>query len=427
MKNNKVMVLTLGCSKNTVDSEGIIGSLRANGIQHTENIDEADTIIINTCGFIKPAKEESLKYILSATELKNQGKIKKVIVSGCLSERYLKELNEQLENVDLITGVNASEEITKFLKPDLKYNLVGERELLTPKHYAYLKISEGCNHPCSFCAIPLIRGKYVSRDINDLIAEGQSLVKKGVKELIIIAQDSTFYGVDIYKKSQLADLLRRLSDIDNLSLLRLLYTYPLNFPFEVLDVMNERENICKYLDMPLQHVSSTILKSMKRKMNYQQTSDLVDKIRYKVKDVAIRSTFIVGYPGETEEDFELLKRFIIEKRLDRVGVFTYSHEENTKAFELKDDIPENVKEERRNILMEAQMEISLERNKNFVGKELKVIVDEKMENKYIARTQWDAPEVDNSVIITSKKRINIGDFINVKINSADAYDLFAKY
>ena len=426
--NNKIMVLTLGCHKNMVDSENIIGAVERNGFDSTENFDEAGTVIINTCGFIKPAKEESLNLIMQACEMKKQGKIERVIVSGCLSERYLKELTPQLKDVDFITGVNSTEKILKYLNPDLKYNLVGERKLLTPSHYAYMKISEGCNHNCSFCAIPLIRGKHISRDMDELVKEAKGLADKGVKELILIAQDSTYYGIDTHSRSQLAELLKRLSDINDLKWIRLLYAYPLNFPYEILDVMNERDNICKYIDMPLQHASSNLLKSMRRNMNYDQTSELIDRIKGTVKDSVIRTTFITGYPGETEKDFNELHDFIQEKRFDRVGVFTYSHEENTKAFDLKDNVPETVKQQRRNILMETQLNISLEKNQEKVGKTFEVLIDGQLENgDYIGRTQYDAPEVDNAVIIKSKKAIDIGSFIDVKINKAEAYDLFGNY
>lgn len=426
-KADKVNVITLGCSKNTVDSEYMIGALKKAGIETTFNLNKTDILIINTCGFIGPAKEESLQAILEACELKNTGKLKKVFVCGCMAERYKEELSEQINDVDFFSGINSSHEILKILKPDYKQELIGERELLTPGHYAYLKISEGCNHKCSFCAIPLIRGDYVSKDESGILFEVKQLAGKGVKELNIIAQDTTYYGVDLYGKSKLADLMRKISDIDGLKWIRLLYTYPLNFPLEVLDVINERENICKYIDIPFQHASSKILKAMKRKMDYQQTSDLVDLIRDKIKDVAIRSTFIVGFPGETEQDFQVLNDFILEKKLDRVGVFAYSHEEDTKAFELGDTVPEEVKKERLDTLMKAQMEISLARNKGLIGRDLKVIIDEKDKvGNYIGRTQWDAPDVDNSVIIKSNKKIKIGSFQNVKFTDALEYDLIGE-
>jgi ribosomal protein S12 methylthiotransferase len=426
-KFNKVFIITLGCSKNTVDSERIGGLLKINGIKITNDINKTNTVIVNTCGFIKPAKEESLSIIMETIELKKRGIIKNIIVCGCFSQRYKKELKEQIKNVDHFLGINAELEILKILKPDYKKELVGERELLTPKHYAYLKISEGCNHNCSFCAIPLIKGKYKSRESDDIVNEAKLLVSKGVKEINIIAQDTTYYGIDISGKSQLADLLKKLSDIENLKWIRLLYTYPLNFPLEVLDVINERENLCKYIDIPLQHVSSSLLKSMKRKMDHHQTSLFIDLIREKIRNVSIRTTFITGYPGETDEDFKMLHDFIVEKELDRVGIFAYSREENTNAFGLGDPIPEEIKQERRNILMKIQGQISLKKNRKMIGKKIIVLVDELDGKKnYIARTEHDAPEVDNAVIIKQKRNIKIGSFQNIKINDASEYDLYGK-
>ncbi len=423
---NKVMVLTLGCHKNLVDSEKLIGTLEVNGINTTERFEEANTLIINTCGFISPAKKESMEVINQALNFKKQGKIEKVIVSGCLSERYLKEMRKNLKQVDFITGVDSIDKIVKYLNPDLKFNLLGERKLLTPKHYAYLKISEGCNHNCSFCVIPLIRGKYKSRNFQDIINEARQLVNNGVKEINIIAQDSTYYGIDLEKKSKLADLLKSLSEIEHLYWIRLLYAYPLNFPYNILDVINRKENICHYIDIPLQHISTKILKSMKRKMDYENTSKLIDKIRSSVDNVAIRTTFITGYPGETEEDFQELYDFVKEKEFDRVGVFTYSHEENSPAYQLIDDVPEEIKNERRNKLMELQMDISLKKNSEKIGEKIKVLIDDYSNGKYIGRTEYDAPEVDNAVIIKTDKVLNIGDFVNVKIVGAEPYDLIAE-
>jgi len=423
---NKVMVLTLGCHKNLVDSEKLIGTLEVNGINTTERFEEANTLIINTCGFISPAKKESMEVINQALNFKKQGKIEKVIVSGCLSERYLKEMRKNLKQVDFITGVDSIDKIVKYLNPDLKFNLLGERKLLTPKHYAYLKISEGCNHNCSFCVIPLIRGKYKSRNFQDIINEARQLVNYGVKEINIIAQDSTYYGIDLEKKSKLADLLKSLSEIEHLYWIRLLYAYPLNFPYNILDVINRKENICHYIDIPLQHISTKILKSMKRKMDYENTSKLIDKIRSSVDNVAIRTTFITGYPGETEEDFQELYDFVKEKEFDRVGVFTYSHEENSPAYQLIDDVPEEIKNERRNKLMELQMDISLKKNSEKIGEKIKVLIDDYSNGKYIGRTEYDAPEVDNAVIIKTDKVLNIGDFVNVKIVDAEPYDLIAE-
>ena len=429
MSKNKdrISVLTLGCSKNTVDSENMMGIFKSAGFKVTKDFNKTDYLVINTCGFIKPAKEESIQVVLDAVESKKRGDLKKVIVCGCLAERYIDELKSQIEDVDLFAGLNSVQQIINHLKPDLKKELIGERVLLTPKHYAYLKISEGCNHNCSFCAIPLIRGRYVSRPIDDIINEAKSLANHGVKELNVIAQDTTYYGVDTHGKSQLSDLFKKLSDIEKLEWIRLLYAYPLNFPYEILDVINDSENICKYIDIPLQHISSKILKSMTRKMNYEQTSNFIDLIRNRVDNVAIRSTFIVGFPGETEEDFLMLYDFINEKKLDRVGVFTYSIEEDTSAFELGDTISEEVKIARRDELMKLQMQISLERNKKLIDKKIKVIVDSKDENgNYVARTQHDAPEVDNAVIFDSKRKIQIGSFQTVTIKDALEYDLIGE-
>ncbi|MFH1049738.1 MAG: 30S ribosomal protein S12 methylthiotransferase RimO [bacterium] len=426
-KKDRISVLTLGCSKNTVDSENMLGVFKEAGFNISKDYNNTDYLVINTCGFIKTAKEESIQVILDAIESKKRGDLKKVIVCGCLAERYMEVLKNQIDDVDLFSGLNSVREILLHLKPDFKKELTEERVLLTPKHFAYLKISEGCNHKCSFCSIPLIRGKYISRAENDIINEAKSLAKKGVIELNIIAQDTTYYGIDTQGKSQLAGLLKKTSDIEGLSWIRLLYTYPLNFPYEILDVINERANICKYIDIPLQHVSSGILKDMKRKMNHKQTSELVDIIRDKVKNVAIRSTFITGFPGETDKDFQMLYDFINEKKLDRVGVFTYSHEEGTSAFELGDSVPEEIKNQRRDELMKLQMQISLERNRSFIGKDVKVIIDNVDKSKnYVGRTEHDAPDVDNAVLVKSKKKLNIGDFYNVRITDASEYDLIGK-
>lgn len=418
-------VLTLGCNKNTVDSELIIGRLKANDINIVQDVNKADALIINTCGFIKSAKEESVNLIMQACDLKETKKIKKLIVVGCLAERYKQELAEQIHQVDKFFGINASEDILKELKGENKYELLGERELLTPKHYAYLKISDGCNHKCSFCAIPLIKGKYHSRSEEDILQEVERLTKIGVKELNIIAQDTTYYGIDTYGKQKLADLLKRISDFNELKWIRLLYTYPLNFPKEILDVISERDNICKYIDIPFQHVSPKILKSMKRGVSAKDTLDLIKLIKDKIPNIAIRTTFIVGYPNETEREFNELLEFVKKEKLDRVGVFTYSQEEDTLAFDLGDDIAEEIKNKRRMKLMEAQSKISLEKNKALIGKKIKVIIDRKNNNEYYARTEFDAPEVDNSVIIKSTKPLGIGEFYNVEIIDAQEYDLFS--
>lgn len=418
-------VLTLGCNKNTVDSELIIGRLKANDISISYDVENTDAVIINTCGFIKPAKEESINLIMQACGLKEQNKIKKLIVVGCLAERYKQELKEQIHQVDKFFGINASEDILRELKGNNKYELLGERELLTPKHYAYLKISEGCNHKCSFCAIPLIKGKHKSRTEEDILQEVERLTSIGVKELNIIAQDTTYYGMDLFGRQKLADLLTKVSDSQKLKWIRLLYAYPLNFPKEILDVIAERNNICKYIDIPFQHVSSKILKSMKRGVSSKETKDLIKLIRDKIPDVAIRSTFIVGYPGETDKDFMELNDFIRQEKLDRVGVFTYSQEEDTSAFDFGDTIPENIKIERRNLLMEAQSQISFEKNKSLIGKKINIIIDNQEGNEYIGRTEYDAPEVDNSVIIKSSKQLKTGNFYTAEIIDAKEYDLIA--
>jgi ribosomal protein S12 methylthiotransferase len=422
--NGKVAVITLGCSKNLVDSEQLIGLLEANDFTYSENYKKSDVLIINTCGFIKPAKEESVSVILDAAEMRKKGKLKKVIVTGCLSERYSKELSEQIEGVDHFFGVNSYKDIIKALAKEAKFELLGERHILTPTHTAYVKISEGCNHLCAFCAIPLIRGRYVSRQADDIVREVESLVGKGVREFNVIAQDTTYYGVDLDGKKHLANLLRRMSEVEGAEWIRLLYTYPAGFPDDVLQVIAERPNICKYIDIPLQHISDNLLKSMRRAVTGKQIRELVGKIRSSVPGVAIRSAFIVGYPGETDKEFMELYKFIESARLDRVGVFTYSHEENTPAFELGDTVPEHIKEERRNALMELQQGISLKRNKKFVGSELKVIIDGRDEKYFVGRTEHDAPEVDNSIFVSTKSELKAGDIINVKVKRAEEYDLF---
>lgn len=422
---NKFTILTLGCFKNAVDSETIITNLRANNFEFSTDIKKSDMVIINTCGFINPAKEESLGVIAEAIELKRKGKIKKIMVVGCLSERYRNELIEQLPEVDHIFGINPSADILRTLDKDLKYNLIGEERFLTPCHYAYIKISDGCDNPCSFCAIPLIRGKYVSRPKEEIVKEISLLAKKGVKEFILIAQDSTYYGLDLYGKREIASLLDAISKIDGVKWIRLMYAYPTKFPVEVLDVIHQNEKICKYIDIPLQHISDSVLKSMRRGSSGRYIKNLIETIRAKVPEITIRSTFIVGYPNETEKDFNELLDFINEYQLDRVGVFTYSREDNTLAFELGDPIPEEIKIERRDIIMQAQMSISLKKNKEKIGKKLTVIIDEFNNNSYLARSESDAPEIDNSILIQTGKKLKIGDFAEVLITDALEYDLLA--
>jgi len=425
--NNNVTILTLGCSKNLVDSEELNGILTKNNINVTEDLKKSNTVIINTCGFIKPAKEESLQLIMEAREMKNQGLINKIIVTGCLSERYKDALEEQIPEVDRFFGLNDYNSIVKFLKNDeLKYVLPGERITFTPKHYAYLKISEGCNHSCSFCAIPHIRGKHISKSIDSILAEANYLVSKGVKEINLIAQDSTYYGVDLYGSRKITELLDKISDIKGLEWIRLHYAYPTGYPEELLDLINFKENICKYVDIPLQHISDKLLKSMRRGISSGRIRKLIEAIRNKIHNVAFRTTFIVGYPDETEQDFNQLYNFIEEQKFERVGIFTYSHEEDTHAFKLDDNIPENVKIQRRNLLMELQQKISFNHNKSRIGKTLKVIIDEKNKNSYIGRTEHDSPDVDNNVIVYSEKNLDVGSFYNVKIEKAKEYDLIGK-
>ena len=429
MSNNikSFSILTLGCSKNVVDSEFLIARLKANSLDYTQDINDADALIINTCGFIKPAKEENIQLIQEASELRKQNKLKSLIVFGCLAERYADELRTQLPNVDHIFGLNSNDEILKALVLNPKQELLGERELLTPKHYAYLKIADGCNHSCSFCAIPLIKGSYVSKPKDMLIREAEMLVDKGVKELILIAQDTTYYGIDLNNQRMLAELLRSLSEIKGLEWIRMMYAFPTGFPEDVLDVMAERDNICNYVDIPIQHVSNKILKSMKRETDRNEIEKYIEKIRKKVPGVTFRSTFIVGYPGETRKDFEELHNFLKDVMLDRVGVFTYSAEEGTPAFPLGDEIPEKVKEHRRNILMELQQNISLEKNRRKVGTTLRVLIDEKIDNtQYYGRTEQDAPEIDNGVYVESQRPFKTGDFVKVKIDRAGEYDLFGR-
>jgi ribosomal protein S12 methylthiotransferase len=425
LKADKVNIITLGCSKNMVDSEALGGQLLANGIDvtHENRKPDHNIVVVNTCGFIDKAKEESVNTILQQVELKRRGKLDKVFVTGCLSERYRENLLDEIPEVDAWFGTMELPLILKQFNADYKAELVGERLLATPKHYAYLKISEGCNRTCSFCAIPLMRGGHVSKTIEEVVAEAKRLVSMGVKEIMLIAQELTYYGLDIYKKRALPDLLKYLSDIEGLHWIRLHYAYPSKFPMEILDVMRERENICNYLDMPLQHISDNMLKAMKRQITRAEITDLVAGIRDRVPGICIRTTLIAGFPGETRDDVEDLKQFLVDTRLDRVGIFTYSHEENTSAFELADTLSSEEKEARAQEIMEVQQEISYEINQEKVGKTFKVIVDKKEAGRYLARTEFDSVEVDNEVVITSKKALPIGDFVNVKITKAFDYDL----
>jgi len=424
----RVNVITLGCSKNIHDSEVLMGQLRGNKmdvVHEANNIHKDDIVVINTCGFIDNAKQESIDTILQYSALKEEGKLNKVIVTGCLSERYKPELEAEIPNIDAYFGTNDLQQLLTSVGADYKYELVGERMLTTPSHYAYFKIAEGCNRPCSFCAIPLMRGKHVSKSIEDLVKEARHLAKHGTKELILIAQDLTYYGLDIYGKRNLSDLLRHLSDVEGIEWIRLQYAYPSGFPMDILDVMNERSNICNYLDMPLQHISDNMLKSMRRGITKQKTIDLVNQIRDKVPDIALRTTLISGYPGETQQDFEEMLTWVENTRFDRLGCFTYSHEEKTHAHSLEDDVPQEEKEARVEQIMEVQQGISYEINQEKVGNTYKVMIDRTEENYFVGRTEYDSPEVDNEVLIPiTENYTSIGRFVNVEINRAEDFDLY---
>ncbi len=425
LKKDKVNIITLGCSKNMVDSEVLSGQLAANDIDviHENTRLDHNIVVVNTCGFIDKAKEESINTILQQVDLKRKGKLDKVYVTGCLSERYKNNLEEEIPEVDAYFGTMELPNILKQFNADYRAELIGERLLATPRHYAYLKISEGCNRTCSFCAIPLMRGKHISRPIEDLVKEATRLVQMGVKEIMLIAQELTYYGLDIYKKRMLPDLLNRLADIPGLEWIRLHYAYPTKFPLEILDTIRERDNICNYLDIPLQHASDNMLKAMRRQITQAEMDELIDAIREKVPGICLRTTLIAGFPGETREDVESLKTFLVKHRFDRVGIFSYSHEENTTAYDLDDNIPQEEKEERAREIMEVQQQISYEKNQEKEGKIFKVLIDKKESGRYLGRTEFDSVEVDNEVIIDSKKKLTIGDFIKVKIIKAYDYDL----
>jgi len=427
LKKNKVNVVTLGCSKNIVDSEVLMGQLRANKfeVEHESTKDDSSIVIINTCGFIDNAKQESIDTILRYSHAKEAGLVDKVFVTGCLSERYKPELEREITNVDGFFGTRDLPRLLKTLKADYKHELIGERLLTTPHHFSYLKIAEGCDRPCSFCAIPLMRGKHVSKSIEDLVTETKLLAKKGTKEIILIAQDLTYYGLDIYKKRNLSELLNHLSDIEGIEWIRLHYAFPSGFPMDILDVMNERKNICNYLDMPLQHITDNMLKSMRRGTTKQKTIDLVNQMRDKVSDIAIRTTLIAGYPGETQQDFEEMYDWVEKTKFDRLGIFAYSHEENTHAYLLKDDVKPKVKAERAEKIMDLQQGISWDKNKQKIGKDFKVLFDRKEGDYFVGRTEFDSPEVDNEVLVNAENNyVRIGDFATVTINDAEAYDLF---
>lgn len=425
IKKDKVNIITLGCSKNMVDSEVLAGSLASADIrvEHENKKQDHNIVVVNTCGFIDKAKEESINTILEQIYLKQKGKLDKVYVTGCLSERYRQELEQEMPEVDAFFGTMELPLLLNKFNVDYKTQLVGERLSATPNHYAYLKISEGCNRTCSFCAIPLMRGKHLSRPVESLVDEAKKLVARGVKEVMLIAQELTYYGLDIYKKRELPDLLHALADIQGLEWIRLHYAYPSKFPMEIIDVMRERDNICNYLDMPLQHASNRMLKAMKRQITREEMEDILGEIRNRIPEICLRTTLIAGFPGETEDDVEELISFLNKIKFDRVGIFTYSHEENTSAFDLHDNISIEEKEKRAQYIMEAQQEISYRSNISKIGKVLKVIVDKKEAGRYIGRTEFDSVEVDNEVIIQSDRTLRPGEFVNVLINEAFDYDL----
>ncbi len=426
LKKNKINVVTLGCSKNVYDSEVLMGQLKANNkeVVHEE---EGNIVVINTCGFIANAKEESVNTILEYVQKKEEGVVDKVFVTGCLSERYKPDLEEEIPDVDQYFGTTELPGLLKALGADYKHELIGERLTTTPKNYAYLKIAEGCDRPCSFCAIPLMRGKHRSTPIEELVVEAEKLAANGVKELILIAQDLTYYGLDLYKERKLADLLKALVKVDGIEWIRLHYAFPTGFPMDVLDVMKKEPKVCNYIDIPLQHIADQILKSMRRGTTKAKTTKLLKEFRAAVPEMTIRTTLIVGYPGETQEDFETLRDWVKEMRFERLGCFTYSHEENTHAFNLEDNVPEEVKIERANEIMEIQSQISWELNQQKIGQEYRVIIDRKEGQYFVGRTEFDSPDVDNEVLIdASKYYLKVGDFSKVKIYEAEDFDLYGE-
>jgi len=426
LKKNRINVVTLGCSKNVYDSEVLMGQLKASGkdVVHEE---EGNIVVINTCGFINNAKEESVNTILEFMQKKEDGDVDKVFVTGCLSERYKPDLQKEIPNVDQYFGTTELPSLLKALGADYKHELIGERLTTTPKNYAYLKIAEGCDRPCSFCAIPIMRGKHRSTPIEDLVIEAKKLAANGVKELILIAQDLTYYGLDLYKKRNLAELLEALVAVDGIDWIRLHYAFPTGFPLDVLDVMKREPKICNYLDIPLQHISDAILKSMRRGTTKEKTTKLLQEFRAKVPEMTIRTTLIVGYPGETEEDFQTLKQWVTDMRFERLGCFTYSHEENTHAYNLEDNVPEAVKIDRANQIMEIQSQISWELNQQKIGQTFKVIIDRKEGNYFVGRTEFDSPDVDNEVLIDATNTyLKTGEFTKVKIIEAEDFDLYAE-
>ena len=423
---NKINVITLGCSKNVYDSEVLMGQLKSNN-KNVVHEKEGNIVVINTCGFIDNAKQQSIDTILENVKKKKEGKVDKVFVTGCLSERYKPDLIKEIPDVDEYFGTTEMPSLLKHLGADYRNELIGERLLTTPKNYAYLKISEGCDRPCSFCAIPLMRGKHKSVSIEDLIKEATLLANKGIKELILIAQDSTYYGLDLYKKRALSELLKELVKVKGIEWIRLHYAFPNGFPLDVLDTIKKEPKICNYIDIPLQHISDKILKSMKRGSSMEKINNLLSNFRKIVPGIAIRTTLIVGYPGETKEDFEILKQWVKDTKFDRLGCFTYSHEENTGAYELEDNIPQKTKNERLNEIMEIQSQISWQLNQTKIGKIFKVLIDRKRGEYYIGRTQFDSPDVDNEVLINAKSNfLRVGEYVNAKIIEASDFDLYAE-
>jgi ribosomal protein S12 methylthiotransferase len=423
---SKINVVTMGCSKNLVDSESLLGQLKINRAAVTSNVDEADTVVINTCGFIEAAKQESIDAILEAVERKKKGELKKIVVMGCLSDRYKKELMDEIPEVDVFFGSNNMKDVVEELGGDFKKELLGERVLSTPMHYAFLKISEGCDNPCSFCSIPIMRGKHRSKPKEEVLREAQFLTSHGVKELILIAQDSTYYGLDIYGERRLPDLLRMLAETPRVEWLRLMYAYPAKFPLEVLDVFRDHPKICRYLDIPVQHISDTVLKSMRRGISSRKIRELLEAIKNAIPGMALRTTLIVGYPDETEKDFQLLYDFVGEMKFHRLGVFTYSQEDGTSAFPLGDPIPQHVKEERREALMNLQKSVSEARNEASIGSRVKVIIDREEDGVFVGRTEWDAPEIDQEIFVESEPALAIGQFYEVQVTGAAEYDLYAQ-
>jgi ribosomal protein S12 methylthiotransferase len=423
LPKQKVHVITMGCAKNVVDSEKLMAQLRLSNIELTPSIDEADIAVINTCGFIEAAKRESIDVIMENVRRKADGRLRRVYAMGCLTERYRHELATELPDVDGIFGSNSLPEVLSTLGADYKRELLGERLLTTPTHFAYLKISEGCDNPCSFCAIPIMRGKHAGRTMEDILGEATLLAQRGVKELIIIGQDTTYYGLDTYGERRLAELLQRLGDVGGIEWVRLMYAYPAKFPRDVLAVIADHPHLCKYLDLPVQHASDSVLRSMRRGITRRATLELIDAIRQRIPDIALRTTLIVGYPNETEQEFEELVEFIQEVKFDRLGVFTYSPEDGTTAFELGDPIPQEEKEHRQSVIMEVQRDISLEKNSRLVGTRQRVLVDRKEDSVWIGRTQRDAPEIDNEVRVTSDRPLRVGDFYEVDILDASEYDI----